>query len=185
MPDPSWFGPCGAFPAPAAPASARVATLAGDVARVRHARFDPDAFGWEDVTARAYKDEPGTERGMAWRGLTRHTLVRAPAAGVAFEVRYFEIAPGGFSSLEKHEHVHVVVAQRGRGRALVGDRVVELAPLDIVETAPLAPHRWVNEGDEPFGFVCTVNGVRDRPRPLDDDEWEALLADPRTAPFVH
>ncbi|WP_051324510.1 cupin domain-containing protein [Candidatus Solirubrobacter pratensis] len=153
--------------------------------RIRHAAFDADAFEWEGVTARAYKDDPGSARGMAWQGLTRHTLVRAPEAGVSFEVRYFEIAPGGFSSLEKHEHVHVVVAARGSGRALVGDTVVELAAMDIVETPPWAPHRWINTGDEPFGFLCTVEGERDKPQPVSDAEWEALLSDPRTAPFVH
>jgi mannose-6-phosphate isomerase-like protein (cupin superfamily) len=81
--------------------------------------------------------------------------------------------------------VHVVFAARGRGQALIGDQIVDLAPMDLVETPPFAPHRWVNTGDEPFGFVCTVEGERDRPQPLDDTEWEALRADPRTAPFVH
>ena len=128
---------------------------------------------------RPYKDDPGSARGMAWRGISRHTLVRG-----AIEIRYFEIAPGGFSSLEKHAHEHAVFAVRGRGRALVGDQVVEPAPLDLVQTTPWLPHRWVNEGDEPFGFLCTVEGERDRPQPLDDAEWEALLGDPRTAPFA-
>jgi ribulose-bisphosphate carboxylase large chain len=32
-----------------------------------------------------------------------------------FHVRYFEIAPGGYSTLEKHEHEHVVIPIRGRG----------------------------------------------------------------------
>jgi quercetin dioxygenase-like cupin family protein len=80
--------------------------------------------------------------------------------------------------------VHVVVVVRGRGRALVGDRVVELAPIDLVRTPPLAPHRWLNAGDEPFGFLCAVDAERDRPQPLADAEWEALRADPATAPLV-
>jgi quercetin dioxygenase-like cupin family protein len=159
--------------------------LTAVVSQLRRSPFDPETFRWEGVAPRAYKDDPGTARGMAWQGLTRTTLVRAPEAGVSFEVRYFEIAPGGFSSLEKHAHVHVVFAARGSGRALIGDQVVELSPLDLVETPPFAPHRWVNAGDEPFGFICTVEGERDRPQPLDDAEWEALRADPRTAPFVH
>jgi nucleoside-diphosphate-sugar epimerase len=66
-----------------------------------------------------------------------------------------------------------------------GDEVVELDPLDMVQTPPFAPHRWVNAGDEPFGFICTVERERDRPQPLDDAEWEALLANPLTAPFAH
>jgi quercetin dioxygenase-like cupin family protein len=143
-------------------------------------RFDPSAFSWEGIEARPYKDDPGAARGMAWRGISRHTLVRG-----SFEVRYFEIAPGGFSSLEKHAHEHAVFAVRGRGRALVGDQVFELAPLDLVQTAPWLPHRWVNAGDEPFGFLCTVDGERDSPQPLDDSEWQALLADPLTAPFAN
>jgi quercetin dioxygenase-like cupin family protein len=147
---------------------------------VTRSAFDPAAFRWEGVEPRPYKDDPGAERGMGWRGVSRHTLRRG-----AFEVRYFELAPGGFSSLEKHAHEHVVLAVRGRGVALVGDSVCELAPLDLVQTAPWVPHRWVCAGDEPFGFLCTVDGARDRPQPLDDAEWEALLADPLTAPFAH
>jgi quercetin dioxygenase-like cupin family protein len=149
---------------------------------VRRSAFDPTAFQWEGVTARAYKDDPGGARGMAWRGVSRHTLVRPE--GVSFEVRYFEIAPGGFSSLEKHEHVHVVFAARGKGRALIGDTVVDLDHLDLVETPPWAPHRWTNPHDEPFGFICTVEGTRDKPQPVSDEEWEALRSDPRTAPFA-
>ena len=152
-------------------------------AEARHLRFDPAAFRWDGVEPSTYKDGASDGRGMGWRGLTRHTLA-APAGRDGFEQRYFEIAPGGWSSLEKHEHEHVVVAVRGHGRALVGDGVVDLARFDLVRTPPLAPHRWVNAGDEPFGFLCTVAGDRDRPRPLSDAEWHALLADPRTAPFV-
>jgi quercetin dioxygenase-like cupin family protein len=141
--------------------------------------FDPAAFRWDDVPERVYKDDPGAARGMAWRGVSRHTLVRGE-----IEIRYFEIAPGGFSSLEKHEHLHAVVAVRGAGRALLGAQVVELRPFDLAKTAAWEPHRWVNDGEEPFGFLCTVKGERDHPRPLGDDEWAALEADPRTAPFA-
>ena len=44
--------------------------------------------------------------------------------------------------------------------------------------------RWVNAGEEPWGFLCTVDAERDRPQPVDDAEWEALKADPATAPFI-
>jgi quercetin dioxygenase-like cupin family protein len=147
--------------------------------RAMRRAFDPAAFRWDGIEPRAYKDEPGTARGMAWRGVSRHTLVRG-----GFELRYFELAPGGFSSLEKHAHAHAVVAVRGVGRALIGREVVELAPLDLAETGPFVAHRWMNAGAEPFGFLCTVDGERDRPQPLADDEWAALGADPLTAPFV-
>ena len=67
---------------------------------------------------------------MAWQGISRNTLARG-----SFEVRYFEVAPGGFSSLEKHAHEHAVVCVRGLGQALVGDEVHELRPFDLVERA--------------------------------------------------
>ena len=121
---------------------------------------------------------------MGWRGLTRHTLVPGGSVAAGFEQRYFEIEPGGYSSLEKHAHAHVVVTLRGEGRVLVGDRVVALGHLEVLEIPPAAPHRWVNAGEEPWGFLCTVDAERDRPQPLDDAEWEALKADPATAPFV-
>ncbi len=146
--------------------------------------FDAARFRWQGVPERDYKPSALSERGMQWQGLTRHVLVDHRDAPVGFDLRYFEIAPGGFSSLEKHEHPHVVVVLRGAGRALVGGDVVDLAPHDLLHVPPLAPHRWVNAGDEPFGFLCPVDGERDRPRPVDDAEWEALRADPVTAPFA-
>lgn len=150
----------------------------------RHLRFDPETYRWEGVEQRDYKETESNQRGMGWRGLTRHTLVPGGSVAAGFEQRYFEIEPGGYSSLEKHEHAHVVIALRGRGRALVGRDVVELAPLDVVETPPFAPHRWVNAGEEPFGFLCTVDAGRDRPQPLSADELAALAEDPRTAGFI-
>ena len=151
-----------------------------------HRPFDPSAFRWEGVGETPYKDREGRRRGMSWQGLNRFTLATPETLAGGFEQRYFEIAPGGFSSLEKHAHVHLVVVLRGHGRALIGDRIVDLAPLDVVQTPPWTPHRWVHAGasDEPFGFLCTVDGDRDRPSEVDEAEWDALRADPRTAGLV-
>lgn len=150
-----------------------------------HRPFDPSAFRWEGVGETPYKDREGRRRGMSWQGLNRFTLATPETLAGTFEQRYFEIAPAGFSSLEKHAHVHLVVVLRGRGRALIGDRVVDLAPFDLVQTPSWAPHRWVHAGDaEPFGFLCTVDGDRDRPSEVDEAEWDALGADPHTAALV-
>jgi quercetin dioxygenase-like cupin family protein len=151
----------------------------------RRIAFDPATFRWAGVEERAYKFRLGNERGMGWKGVTRHTLGEPGRLGAGFELRYFELEPGGYSSLEKHAHVHLVVVVRGAGRVLVGAALVDLAPLDALYVPPMTPHRWVNEGDEPFGFMCTVDADRDRPQPLDDAEWQALQANPLTAPYVH
>ena len=121
---------------------------------------------------------------MGFTGVSRQTLARPEELPAAWELRYFEFEPGGFSSLEKHRHVHYVVVLRGTGRALVGRQVVSCRPFDAIHVPPFAPHRWMNTGNEPFGFLCTVDRDRDRPQPLDDDEWEALRAGSATAPFI-
>jgi quercetin dioxygenase-like cupin family protein len=139
-------------------------------------RFDPESFRWQEVEARPYKQAGGFE------GVTRYVL--ADQLPARFALRYFELQPGGYSSLEKHRHVHLVIVLRGAGKALVGEEVVELEPFDAVYVPPMAPHRWINEGAEPFGFLCPVDSERDRPRPLDEDEREALRSNPATAPYA-
>lgn len=153
---------------------------------LRHLRipFDPARFAWEGILPVEYKLHAGDARGMGWRGVTRYSLGRPPYIEAQFALRYFEIAPGGYSSLEKHAYVHLVVVIRGRGRALVGERVFELQPFDVLYVPPHTPHRWVNPYDEPFGFLCPADAERDKPQPVSDAEWEALRANPETAPYV-
>jgi quercetin dioxygenase-like cupin family protein len=150
-----------------------------------HLRFDPQRFRWQEVASRDYKSaEQGAARGMGFSGVSRHTLARPDELPAGYELRYFEFEPGGYSSLEKHRHSHFVIVLRGMGQALVGHEVVDCRPFDALHVPPLTPHRWVNAAPEPFGFLCPVDRDRDRPQPLTDGEWEALKADPATAPFV-
>jgi quercetin dioxygenase-like cupin family protein len=146
--------------------------------------YDPVAQRWPEVPGQVYKFSLGDARGMGWRGVTRFTLAGPPALPASFELRYFELAPGGYSSFEKHAHVHFIVVLRGRGRAVVGHQVFDLAPFDLLYVPPHTPHRWLNEGEEPFGFLCPVDAARDRPQPLSEAEWEALRQNPVTAPYV-
>jgi quercetin dioxygenase-like cupin family protein len=121
---------------------------------------------------------------MGFKGVSRHTLARPEELPARWELRYFEFEAGGYSSLEKHSHAHFVVVLRGSGRALVEARVATCRPFDAVYVPGGAPHRWMNAGEEPFGFLCTVDGDRDRPHPLEDAEWAELATNPETAPFV-
>lgn len=146
--------------------------------------FDVAEFRWRGIDPQVYKFALGDERGMGWRGVTRFTMGRPPAAPSRVELRYFELAPGGYSSLEKHTHAHLIVALRGKGKALVGSEVFDLDPFDLVYVPPGTPHRWMSHGSEPFGFLCPVDAERDMPQPLTDDEWETLRRNPATAPYV-
>ena len=83
---------------------------------------------------------------------------------LAGELRYFEVAPGGWTTLERHEHVHNVMVIRGRGRCLVGEAAWDIGPNDLVAVPPLAWHQFRAADDEPLGFLCLVNRDRDRPQ---------------------
>jgi quercetin dioxygenase-like cupin family protein len=147
--------------------------------------FDRERFRWAEVASTPYRQrERHQARGMDFAGVVRHTLARPEELPASWELRYFEFEPGGYSSLEKHGHAHYIVVLRGSGRVLVGKQVVACRAFDAVYVPPLTPHRWTNAGEEPFGFLCTVDRDRDRPQPLDDSEWEALRSNPATAPYV-
>jgi quercetin dioxygenase-like cupin family protein len=121
-------------------------------------RFD-GSFRWAGVEAAAYK-----EAGEHHRGVTRLQLAGGQGEGIAFHLRYFEIAPGGFSSLEKHEHEHVVTVLRGAGEVRLGDQVHPLGFGDTVYVAAGEVHQFRNPSEaEPFGFLCIVDAERDRP----------------------
>ena len=121
--------------------------------------------GWAGVDARRYKDGEGP-----FFGVVRHTLLggRGAEPHLAFEVRYFEVAPGGYSSLERHGHAHAVMVVKGRGTVRLGDRIEEIGPLDVVYVAPHEVHRFEAHDTESLGFVCVVDRERDRPEPVDE-----------------
>ncbi len=116
--------------------------------------------GWVGVEPKAYKDGDSSFLDVA-----RHTLLggRDQSDALAFEVRYFEVAPGGYSSLERHAHPHAVVIIRGCGRVRLGDVVEEVVPLDVVYVAPHEVHRFEAAPSERLGFLCIVDRDRDRP----------------------
>ena len=53
-----------------------------------------------------------------------------------FHVRYFEVAPGGWTTLEHHQHEHVVVIVRGSGYIQLGSEAYAMHVGDVGYTAP-------------------------------------------------
>ncbi len=133
---------------------------------------------WEAVPLHEYKPE-GT---APFRDVTRQVLFSRPE--LACEWRYFEVGPGGHSTLERHDHVHAVMILRGRGACLVGGDVRAVAPHDLVEIAPHTWHQFRATEAEPLGFLCLVNAERDRPALPTAEDLQALRADPRVAAFI-
>jgi len=148
---------------------------------VSHKTHTPqtEPFRWQEIPVLAYKEEAGSH----FRSITRQVLFdeRGPD-GV--QLRYFEIAPGGHSTLERHEHVHSVMVLRGRGQALVGRDVHALAANDLVRVPPRTWHQFRATSDEPLGFLCLVRSERDKPQRPGPEELAALRSDGAIAAFI-
>ena len=120
-------------------------------------------FEWGDRSSSAYKDARDLAGALEFKGVRRVELVGKFGERSRTDLRYFEIEPGGYSSLEKHLHAHIVIGARGHGVLVVEGRRETLAPMDIACIGPLETHRLHNESAEPFGFFCIVDHDRDRP----------------------
>lgn len=127
-------------------------------------------FHWEAVNVLAYKQEGAA----SFRDVTRQVLF--DSADPPAQLRYFEVAPGGWTTLERHRHVHAVMVIRGRGQCLVGDKAYDIGMHDLVSVPPMTWHQFRSATDQPLGFLCLVAAERDRPQLPSDAEAAAIAA---------
>jgi quercetin dioxygenase-like cupin family protein len=116
------------------------------------------SFHWEGVDVLAYKQEGSAP----FKDVTRQVLFENES--LPAQLRYFEVAPGGHTTLERHEHVHAVMVIRGRGECLVGDKAYTINEHDLVSVPPMTWHQFRAAPDQPLGFLCLVASKRDRPQ---------------------
>ena len=137
-----------------------------------------DGFRWDSVERLAYKEEGSAP----FKAITRQVLFQRPE--LQCELRYFEMQPGGHSTLERHEHVHAVMVFRGRGACLVGEEVREVAAPDLVFIPPMTWHQFCATKGETFGFLCMVNAKRDKPQLPTDAQLQELKKNKVIADFL-
>jgi quercetin dioxygenase-like cupin family protein len=118
-------------------------------------------FRWQGIEVREYKAEDTA----TFKDVTRQTLLgEAPdELALSFLTRYFEIQPGGHSTLERHQHPHCVIVIRGSGEVELEGVAHPIAPFDCIYVAPGAAHQFRCTGERPLGFICVVDRERDRP----------------------
>ena len=138
-------------------------------------------YRWDGVAKHEYKTE-----GTHFDRITRQTLLgdSAEQSGGSAVTRYFEIEPGGHSTLETHDHTHMVVVVRGNGSMILGDETHDLRFLDAVYIAPDTFHQFHATGEEPLGFLCVVDRERDRPRLPEASDLERLRNNPEVAALM-
>src|SRR5215216_4098147 len=150
-----------------------------ELTKPRHSHRKAQAgYRWDGVDLLPYKED---ERAL-FKSITRQVLFSDPE--MHGELRYFEIAPDGFSTLERHAHMHAVLILHGRGHCLVGHEVRRIEPHDLVTVPPWTWHQFRATLGEPLGFLCLVNAARDKPQlPTAADEAE-LRKQPHIAAFL-
>jgi len=132
---------------------------------VRKARAD---FHWDGVEVLAYKQDGDAP----FRDVTRQVLF--DGRDLPTQLRYFEVAAGGWTTLERHEHVHAVMVIRGRGQCLVGEKAYDIGLHALVSVPPMTWHQFHAAADEPLGFLCMVSTERDRPQLPGAGERDAI-----------
>jgi ribulose-bisphosphate carboxylase large chain len=130
---------------------------------MQHLPFRGD-YQWEGRFVTDYK--PSSAAQLPFRDVKRIELIGKAGEKTAFDLRYFQIEPGGFTSLERHTHTHTVICVRGHGVLQNGEKQFDLRQFDVAYVPPLAVHQLRNDSDEPFGFFCIVDHDRDRPQPV-------------------
>lgn len=135
-------------------------------------------YQWENVSVIPYKDG-----GTHYKDITRQILSEG-LADVPCQLRYFEMAPDGYSTLEHHQHAHLVIIFRGEGEALLGDKVYTVREKDVITIPAHTWHQFRATQGVPFGFLCLVNVERDRPVLPAEEDLALLRQDPVIAAFI-
>jgi len=122
------------------------------------------SYRWEGVQELPYKED---NRAL-FSSITRQVLFS-----------------GGFSTLERHEHMHAVLVLRGRGHCLVGGEVRRIELRDLITVPPMTWHQFRATANEPLGFLCMVNAARDKPQLPSEQDLARMRSDARIAAFLH
>jgi quercetin dioxygenase-like cupin family protein len=107
-------------------------------------------FDWQGISLSHYPPE------RKMKGVSVRWLIGPAEKAPNFALRYFEIEPGGWTSLDRHAHDHGVVVLRGRGQVLLGQEEHEIAFGDVVYIPPDEVHQFKNSSEESLGFLCVI-----------------------------
>lgn len=108
-----------------------------------------------------------TETVGAGRATTRQVLT-APGEGSGFHMRRFVIEPGGGMPRHRNRVEHQQYVLRGRATIGLGDASHDVSAGDVVHIPGGTPHWYLNDGNEPFEFLCVVPDADDHIELLGD-----------------
>jgi quercetin dioxygenase-like cupin family protein len=129
-------------------------------------------YRWDGIDLKAYKTATSN-----FKDITRQSLLGEGAEDweLNMQTRYFEIAPGGYSSLETHRHPHSVIIIRGQGSVVLNDTLTDLDLHDVVYVSPETLHQFHADKGDWLGFLCIVDRYRDKPMVPDEATIDAVM----------
>lgn len=119
-------------------------------------KFNKNNYTWESVDVLKYKSD-----NSPFKDVTRQILFDG-SFDIDCQWRYFEVNKGGYTTLESHEHTHLVMIYRGYGQGLVGDKVYDVSVGDIIVIPSRAMHQFRANKGSVLGFLCLVDQKRDK-----------------------
>lgn len=141
-------------------------------------QFDKDRIRWDGIEPHIYKENPGV-----FRDVTKQVLFDNEG-DLPVQFRYFQVEAGGFSSFERHAHMHFVVIFKGSGHALLGHTVREVHEGDVLTIPGWEWHQFKADRGERLGFFCLVNHDRDTPVYPTAEDVAEIRKDPDAAAFL-
>jgi quercetin dioxygenase-like cupin family protein len=90
------------------------------------------------------------------RGVAIRPLISRNDGAPTFVMRYFEVAPGGYTPRHSHSWEHEVFVISGEGTVTGGEDASSLAPGTAVFIPGHEEHQFRNTGEAPLVFTCAV-----------------------------
>lgn len=112
-----------------------------------------EVFTWEGSRTRWIQNDQVSQVSETW-------LIGKAEGAQNFAVRYYQIAPGGFSRKEQHAYDHGVLVLQGGGEVLIEASTQEISKGDLVYIPPDVLHQFKNTGSGPLGFICVIPAQR-------------------------
>lgn len=106
-------------------------------------------FKWEGVDIKKYPNQ-------RCKNVTKQVIIGPEDGAKKYAIRYFEVAPGGYTSLDNHKHDHGIFILRGKGRVLLGKEKYKIGFGDAIYISSNETHQFENTGDQPLAFLCVI-----------------------------
>jgi len=98
-------------------------------------------------------------------GVEMRMLVGRVDGAPSFSMRHFTVEPGGHTPRHQHDYEHEVLVLAGSARVEQDGEFRQIAQGDVVFVEPNKLHQFVNNGAEPFKFICLVPVTHDCGKP--------------------